>query len=149
VKDTLAVDPPGTTAGQTGNDTTGTNPNSDVRRKGNGNGDGDGNGDPGPGIGEDSPARLPPELGARQCLDCPKPQLPPAMIRAGMTFQSLAQICVDTAGRVTDVRILHGNDPTVSAAVRETAATWRFAPLMLGEHAVPFCYRSHFKFSAY
>ena len=99
----------------------------------------------GPGCNGGSRA-LPAELGERRCLSCPPPRLPPALLRLGLDREMLVRICVDTAGNVSKVTVLRGLGGGFDGDAVESIRRWRFAPLYLGKHPVPFCFPTRFIF---
>ena len=87
---------------------------------------------------------LPAEVGQRRCVSCPPPRLPPALVRLGIAREMLVRICVDPTGRVSKVVVLRGLGGSFDADAVKVIRRWRFAPLYLGDHPVPFCFPTRF-----
>lgn len=101
-----------------------------------------GSSDPGTGI--EAPSVLPPKLGAQQCISCPTPQISPALLQVASKLTMASRICVDKSGRVTSVDVRQGVSATIDAQVVGTVRGWRFSPMTINGHPVPFCYPAVF-----
>ncbi len=94
-----------------------------------------------------SPSLVPPDVGAKRCVNCPNPLLPAAVLKVSLGQSVVAKICVGSDGAVQRVSILRGIVPGADAAVADTVRTWRFSPATVQGRAVPFCYVARFVFA--
>jgi hypothetical protein len=117
-------------------------------------------GDPGTGEGDcppgapcggkivELPKLLPPNIGERRCVDCPLPHLPPQISHLMARAELLMKICVNEKGAVTSTSVIRGIDAAADPGVQATVAGWRFSPMEVNGHPVPFCYVSRFVFTS-
>lgn len=87
---------------------------------------------------------LPPIVGARRCLACPDPQLPPAYLQVVPKATLASRICVDKNGLVSTVDVLQGISDGIDAQVVQQLRRWRFHPMTVNGNPVPFCYPAIF-----
>lgn len=88
----------------------------------------------------EAPKMLPPNIGEKQIISNPQPEIPPALARAGMLLFNLVKICVSKGGDVSDVTVVKPSDPLFDKACTDKMRTWKFRPMSVGGNPVPFCY---------
>jgi TonB family protein len=67
-------------------------------------------------------------------------RIPEQLNRPGVRMFALIKICVSKEGNVVDVKIVKSMDPSVDPLLKATAMSWKYKPLTVDDHAVPFCY---------
>jgi TonB family protein len=67
-------------------------------------------------------------------------RLPRAFDRAGQSFTTTVNICVNATGSVTGVNVLQSAEPGIDREVSRAVSRWRYRPLVEAGKAVPFCY---------
>lgn len=93
-----------------------------------------------------APRMLSPGVGAMQIITDPvkdpryRVPIPEQLNRPGVRMFALVKICVSKDGNVVDVKLVKSMDPTVDPALRATAMSWKYRPLLVDDHPVPFCY---------
>jgi protein TonB len=65
--------------------------------------------------------------------------MPAALARAGMSLWAMVKVCVRPDGRVGDVTMLKGADPTLDPSIVAAIRTWRYHPYTVDGRPVPFC----------
>jgi serine/threonine protein kinase len=73
------------------------------------------------------------------------PRLPADLAGSGARSDALFRICVSTAGEVTSVHLIKGQQPRIDAAVATAIRAWRYKPYLKGGRAVPFCTSVQFR----
>ena len=91
---------------------------------------------------------VPLSLGGSQKISGDAPAFPEELRVLGVVYTVLVKICISTAGSVDSVSLLQGAHPTLDMNVVNAVKGWRYRPLTVGNHAVPFCYRATFEFKA-
>jgi protein TonB len=94
---------------------------------------------------EAPPIMLAPNIGSGQrlsSLDDPRfrPTLPPSLNRRGIVIWGLFRICVTSAGRVKDVKVLKSADVLVDGSWSEIIHRWEYRPYSIEGHPVAFCH---------
>lgn len=69
-----------------------------------------------------------------------RPTLPVALSRRGMRVWGLYEICVDTAGKVSNVDIWQSADKIVDDDWVAKMRTWRYTPYVVDGRPTPFCH---------
>lgn len=90
------------------------------------------------------PKTLPPSVAEQQKLSTPDPVPPAVLQRAGTVVFTMAKICVNAEGSVSEVKIVKPGEPLWDKAVTDTVRGWKFKPTVINGHPVPFCYISRF-----
>jgi hypothetical protein len=75
------------------------------------------------------------------------PSLPRSLWVSGRVYSVLAQVCVSTDGRVSNVRIKSGAAPELDRAVTSTLSSWRYRPRVVEGTPRPFCHLLKLDFS--
>jgi len=74
------------------------------------------------------------------------PKIPPALRGTLQEGLAVADICVGTDGRVSDVRMLQAT-AALADTVRNTLATWRYQPFLSNGQPIRVCFQVRFHFS--
>jgi serine/threonine-protein kinase len=95
--------------------------------------------------GPEGPRRVSSKLGHSQLKVNPtadpyRARLPRAFDRAGQSFTTTVNICVNATGSVTGVNVLQSAEPGIDREVSRAVSRWRYRPLVEAGKAVPFCY---------
>ena len=88
----------------------------------------------------EAPKMLPPNIGEKQIISNPPPDIPPVLARSGMLLFNLVKICVGKGGDVSGVTVVKPSDPLFDKACTDKMRTWKFRPMSVGGNPVPFCY---------
>ena len=94
------------------------------------------------------PQALASKLGHQQLLSNPSAKavrVPVALQHSGQTFTATLQVCVDTAGEVSKVRVLRSAGPALDPQIVELVSHWRYRPLRQAGQAAPFCYPMNYQ----
>jgi hypothetical protein len=75
------------------------------------------------------------------------PSLPRSLWVSGRVYAVIAQVCVSTEGRVSDVAIKRGAAPELDRAVVASARSWRYRPRLVQGAPRPFCHLIKLEFS--
>jgi hypothetical protein len=75
------------------------------------------------------------------------PSLPRSLWVSGRVYSVLAQVCVSTEGRVSNVVIKHGAAPELDRVVMSTLQSWRYRPRLVEGTPRPFCHLLKLDFS--
>jgi hypothetical protein len=99
------------------------------------------------------PIMLPPNVGQGYRLtdiNDPRyrPNLPPALRRAGMMVWGMFRICVSIEGHVSDVRVLKSADALVDDDWTATIRRWEYRPYSLDGRTIPFCHAARITVTA-
>jgi protein TonB len=92
------------------------------------------------------PRRISPAIGSQQLLTDPSkdPQyrvkIPEQLNRPGVKMFALINVCVSKEGNVTGVKFVKSMDPSVDPLLKQMVMSWRYKPLTVDDHPVPFCY---------
>jgi protein TonB len=99
------------------------------------------------------PRFLPPNVARGNLLIDPQSdqyrvKLPPALSKAGMVLWAMVKVCTNKEGRVDDVKIIKGADPSVDPNIITTLKTWRYKPAVVEGRPVPFCTTVRYEIAA-
>lgn len=78
-------------------------------------------------------------LAVNPAADAYRARIPRALQRAQQSFTATVDICVNTDGKVSGVRIVNAS-PGIDQEVSRAVSHWRYRPLVEAGKAVPFCY---------
>lgn len=90
---------------------------------------------------------LPPIVARGQCLECPVPKLPEAVLPKGRTAWAMVKICVDTAGQVVSTKMVKAISPGADAEIDKALRKWKYRPYLIQGRPVPFCYIQRLDFA--
>lgn len=94
-----------------------------------------------------APKFLPPQMGERQTIYAPEPDVPTQLLTKGANYKVGVKICVGTAGELLSATLMRGAHPTLDANVLAAVKKYRFKPLLTGTGTgVPFCFVRVFDF---
>jgi len=74
--------------------------------------------------------------------------LPPPLVRANVKFTADVYICVSAEGRVTNVKVVRGADPSIDPQIPVVLGRWRYRPYMIDGKPTPFCWPLRYQISA-
>ena len=66
--------------------------------------------------------------------------IPPELNRAGVKMFALIKICVSRSGEVRSATLVKSMDPSADPLLIAKIKTWKYRPITIEGHPVPFCY---------
>lgn len=99
------------------------------------------------------PRLLSSKLAHRQLITNPSSeaariQVPELLRRTQERFGATVNLCIDAAGRVTQVSIVRSAGPALDPQITRALSSWRYRPLMEQGKPVPFCYVLNYQLDA-